>query len=168
MFDLLQVLTVLIVFLAATPAMAHALELPGKMRLNKDAYFAIQRIYYPGFTFAGIAEPAGVISTLSLLFLMPVRNVDFWLTFVALAGLIGMQAVYWVVTHPVNRFWVEGQQLSRAGRGFFSFAAAPRAGSEGDTYPVEWTKLRDRWEYSHVVRAGLSTMSLIALVMAIP
>jgi hypothetical protein len=33
---------------AAVPALAHALELPGKMRLTKDAYFAMQHIYYPG------------------------------------------------------------------------------------------------------------------------
>jgi hypothetical protein len=50
---------------------------------------------------------------------------------------------------------------------FFSFASAGRADREGDTRDVEWTELRNRWEYSHVVRAALSTASLIALVIAI-
>jgi hypothetical protein len=42
---------------------------------------------------------------------------------VALLGLIGMQAVYWLFTHPVNTFWVEGQSLDRFSSGFFAFRA---------------------------------------------
>lgn len=167
MFEVLRVLAVLTVVLAAIPAVAHALELPGKMRLTKETYFEIQRIYYPGFTFAGIGEPAALLSTIILLFLVPVGSTDFWLTIVALCGLIGMQAVYWLVTHPVNRFWLHGQHLSRAGRGFFSFALARRSTAEGATRSVEWTDLRDRWEYSHVVRAALSAISLTSLVVAL-
>jgi hypothetical protein len=30
-----------------------------------------------------------------------------------------------------------------------------------------WKKLRDRWEYSHVLRAVLSIVALIALIVAI-
>jgi len=37
MFDVLQVLTVILVVLAMAPTLAHALVLPGKMRLTKDA-----------------------------------------------------------------------------------------------------------------------------------
>jgi hypothetical protein len=36
MFDILQVLTVLLVAVAMALALAHALELPGKMRLTFD------------------------------------------------------------------------------------------------------------------------------------
>jgi hypothetical protein len=43
--------------------LAHALELPGKMRLTKEIYFAMQPIYYPGFTIGGFAEPASLILT---------------------------------------------------------------------------------------------------------
>ena len=168
MFDVLQVLTVILVVLAMAPALAHALELPGKMRLIKDAYFAMQPIYYPGFTIAGgIGEAGGMISTLILLVLTPLGSADFWLTLVALLGLIGMQAVYWLFTHPVNKFWLQGEKLSGFSSGFFSFASARGPGRQSETRPVDWTDLRDRWEYSHVVRAGLSAVSLIALVIAI-
>jgi hypothetical protein len=71
MIDLLQVVSVMLVALTAASAMAHAMELPGKMRLDKDVYFAVQRIYYPGFTIAGIAEPASVVVTTVLLFVTP-------------------------------------------------------------------------------------------------
>src|SRR5438270_856714 len=120
MFDVVQVLTVILVALAMVPALAHALELPGKMRLTKDAYVATQSIYYPGFTIAGISEPLGIISTILLLGLIPAGSSDFWLTLIALFGLIGMQAVYWLLTHPVNKFWVQGEHLSSVGSGFFS------------------------------------------------
>lgn len=89
MFNVLQILTVILVALAMAPALAHALELPGKMRLTKEAYFAVQTIYYPGFTIAGgIGEAVGMISTIILLILTPMESADFWLTLVALLGLV--------------------------------------------------------------------------------
>ena len=59
---MLQVLEVVTVFLAAVAmslALAHALELPGKLRLDKDTYVAVQSIYYPGFTYGGLGEGTG-------------------------------------------------------------------------------------------------------------
>jgi hypothetical protein len=104
MFSVLQVLTVVLVAVAMALALAHALELPGKMRLDKETYYAMQSIYYPGFTIGGgIGEAGGTISTIVLLFLTPSGSADFWLTLVTLLGLIGMQAVYWLFTHPVNK-----------------------------------------------------------------
>jgi hypothetical protein len=166
MFDILQVLTVLLVAVAMALTLAHALELPGKMRLTKDIYYAMHPIYYPGFTNGGFAEPAGMIFTIILLFFIPLGTADFWLTFAALLGLIGMQATYWLFTHPVNKFWLEGQKLSGLGSGFFSFGAN-RSRPQNTGHPVDWTDLRDRWEYSHVARAGLAFASLTTLVIAI-
>ena len=167
MFDVLQVLSLILVVLAMVPALAHALELPGKLRLTKEAYFAVQPIYYPGFTIAGIAEPVAIVSTLTLLVLTPLGSADFWLTLVTQLGLISMHAVYWLFTHPVNNFWLRGENLSGLGSGFFSFGSASRRGRQSETRPVDWTDFRDRWEYSHVARAGLAALSFIALVIAI-
>jgi hypothetical protein len=36
-----------------------------------------------------------------------------------------------------------------------------------ETRSADWTKLRDRWEYSHVARAGLALASLTVLVIAV-
>jgi hypothetical protein len=118
MLSVAQVVAVILVSIAMGPALAHALELSGKMRLTREAYLAVQTIYYPGFTIAGIAEPLSLIAAIFLLFLTPARSADFWLTLLALVGLIGMQAVYWFVTHPVNRRWIQGEQLSGLGAGF--------------------------------------------------
>jgi hypothetical protein len=32
---------------------------------------------------------------------------------------------------------------------------------------MDWTALRDRWEYAQVARAGLAALSFLALVIAI-
>lgn len=162
MVGVLQILTLLAVAVTMALALAHALELPGKMRLSKEAYYAVQPIYYPGFTFAGFAEPFGLLLTILLLFVTPLGTVNFWLTLAALAGLIAVQAVYWLFTHPVNKFWLQDEKLSRAGSSFFSFAA-----NAEQSRPVSWAELRNRWEYSHVARAVLAFASFSALAIAI-
>lgn len=162
MLAVLQVLTVLVVTVPVALVLAHALELPGKMRLSKDDYLVVQRIYYPGFTIGGAAEPLAILLIAILLFLTP-YGPAFWLTLIALLSLVAMHAAYWLVTHPVNRFWVEGVDLDRLGGGFFSFGSRRPSGSGGD----DWTLLRDRWEMSHVVRAALGGSGIILLASAI-
>jgi hypothetical protein len=164
MVDVLQVFSVIIVVLALVPALAHALELPGKLRLAQDAYFAVQPIYYPGFTVAGIAEPVAIVCTALLLFVTPRASADFWLALAALAALVGMHAVYWIFTHPVNNFWLRDEKLGRVGSGFFA-AAQPAA--SGDPGQAHWKKLRNRWEYSHIARAVLAFAGFIALLLAL-
>jgi hypothetical protein len=90
MLTVLQMTTVFLVTIAMALALAHALELPGKLRLDKNSYYAVQSIYYPGFTIGGIGEAAGTIAAIILLLLTPRPSVDFWLTVVAVIGLIGM------------------------------------------------------------------------------
>jgi hypothetical protein len=123
MFDVLQVLSAIFAAVATTTALAHALELPGKLRLTRDEYLTVQPIYYPGFTIAsGFGEVPAPIATAILLFLTPPGSAAFWLRLAALLGLVGMQAVYWTVTHPVNRYWLRDtlQRESQTQRGFAS------------------------------------------------
>ncbi|PSB15243.1 DUF1772 domain-containing protein [filamentous cyanobacterium CCP1] len=164
MYNVLQILTTILVAVAMAMALAHALELPGKMRLTKETYFAMQPIYYPGFTIGGgIGEFGGLIATLILLFFTPWGSATFWLTLVAFLGLAAMQAVYWLLIHPVNQFWLEGENLSGFSASFFSF----RANQPDATHPPNWTHLRNQWEYSHAIRAGFALVSLMAIVVAI-
>jgi hypothetical protein len=161
MFDLLQVVAVMVVALSAALSVAHALEFPGKKRLDEQTYRAVQRIYYPGFTIGGIAEIAAIPLTALLLFLTPTANAAFWVVLIAFIGMIAMHTVYWLVTHPVNKYWMEGRPVSASGARFFATA------SKREGPPPAWTDLRDRWEYTHVARAGLSGLSLLALVISL-
>jgi hypothetical protein len=162
MLDVLQVIALMLVALAMVPAMAHALEFPGKMRLSKDAYLTVQRIYYPGFTIAGFAESCSMIAALAVAIATPRDSAAFVLSVAALILLVAMHLVYWMITAPVNRIWLKGQQLSKAGSTFFR----TNAGS-GNAEEADWSSLRDRWEYSHIVRAAFVTVALALLASAI-
>ena len=166
MFHALQILTILLIAIALGPALAHAFEFPGKMRLDRDTYIAVQAIYYPGFTIAGISEPAGVLAAFVLLFFTP-RSMALTLTILAICGLIAMQVVYWTITHPANKFWLRNAKLGGAGSGFFALDPARRTVHETDGDAPDWRKVRNRWEYSHIARAGLVFLSFLSLVLAI-
>lgn len=164
MFQVLQIIAILLVAGAMSLALAHALEYPGKLRLEKDAYLATQQIYYPGFTIGGLAEGLGVVATLLLVIVTPRGSGVYWLTLGAFLAMLCMHAAYWLLTHPVNNFWLKDVELKSAGRGFFAFDPLGRA--RGGAVP-DWTELRDRWELSHIVRAGLSFLALALLVTAV-
>jgi hypothetical protein len=164
-FQALQIASIVLVAGAMTPALAHALEYPGKLRLQKDAYVATQQIYYPGFTYGGgVAEILAILATFLLTIVTSYGTASFWLTLAAFVAMLSMHAVYWLVTHPVNNFWVEGLDLKGFGRGFFALAPTGR-GYDGAA--PAWTELRDRWEASHIVRAGLSGLALVLLATAV-
>jgi hypothetical protein len=159
MLHTIQIVAILLTALAMAPAIAHAFEFPGKRRLGRDGYVAVQAIYYPGFTLLGIAEPAGLISIIILLFLTPRRGPSFLLAALALLCMLGMQAIYWLFTHPTNKYWLASAEttLGETGNRFFALGSAPNA--------TDWMKLRNRWEYSHIARAVLAFASFVLVTI---
>ncbi len=71
MFDALQVLTILFAAIGMALALAHALEFPGKRRLDREAYLKVQAIYPPGFTIGGVFEPVAMIAAFALFLFTP-------------------------------------------------------------------------------------------------
>jgi len=53
--------------------------------------------------------------------------------------------------------------LQGAGGAFFTFGAV-KAANSGE---LDWKYLRDRWEYSHVARAGLAIAAFVLLATAV-
>ncbi|HKP27431.1 MAG TPA: hypothetical protein VJV39_26420 [Dongiaceae bacterium] len=159
MLPILQVITLVLVAVGVSLTLAHALELPGKMRLGKENYVAVQSIYYPGFTIGALfGEFGAIIVTLLLLIATPADTPAHLLTFIALIALLLMHALYWTLTHAVNRFWVADQKLGKAGTAFFT--------PSGERIGEDWTRLRHRWEYSHVARACCAMVAFVALATA--
>src|SRR5262249_19779732 len=112
------------------------------------------------------ARSGGNSCDIAVLFLTPYGSTQFLLTLAALAGLIAMQEVFWLITQPVNRSWRQGQKFGRMGSEFFSTGVKKSRGSS-ETQPLEWMYLRDRWELSRVARAVPAMSSLIAIVAAV-
>lgn len=162
----LEIVTVFFASIAMSMALAHALEYPGKLRLDERTYLAVQTIYYPGFTIGGIGEPLALIAI--LIFVLAIRNdrVAFGWALSALIAIAVMHGIFWIVTQPTNRYWLRHQQLGATGTQFFGMERAPAQGDPKVESP-NWIRLRDRWEYSHIARAVLSAYAMIALVVAI-
>lgn len=155
MMQTLKILAVIVTSIPMGLSLAHALELPGKYRLDRDSYLAMPSVYYPGFTVGGAAEPLSILIVLAVV-LMQSQTLALWLAVLALISLIAMHAIFWIVTQPVNRFWLTGSNLSGLGASFF--AGAPAA-------ERDWMVLRDRWEYSHLARAVCAVIAFVALVI---
>lgn len=152
----------MLVAIGVSLSLAHALEFPGKLRLSRETYLAVQSIYYPGFTIGGVfGEFGAMLATLALLIATPFNTLAFWLTLTALLLLLVMHGVYWLVTHAVNKIWLKDQNLNGAGKAFFE-----AGGASGQSHDVRWEAMRDRWEYSHVARAVLALSSLTVLATA--
>jgi hypothetical protein len=163
MLQVVQVASLMLVAAMWTFSLAHAAELPGKMRLDRDQYLVVQRIYYPGFTIGGLTEPLSILALAVLLALAPADGRRIWIA-AALAAVVAAHVVYWLVTHPVNKRWVDLQgsanlAMGKAGTAFFGTGKHDAAG--------DWKALRGRWERSHVVRAALMTCAMLALGVAL-
>jgi hypothetical protein len=159
MLKAFHIFALLLVAIAMALSLAHTLEFPGKLRLGKDAYLAVQQIYYPGFTIGGfVGEFGGMLALAALLFLLPAGQ-PFWWAVISFLFLVASHAVYWLLTHPVNGFWLKDFELSGLGSTFFSLFVTPQS--------ADWQQLRDVWEYSHVARACLAMLSFLAAAISL-
>ncbi len=160
MFVALQVVALILVSITMALSLAHALEFPGKMRLTREQYLAVQPIYYPGFTFAGAGEPLAVPAIAALLALTPAGSTKFGLTMAALIAAALTHLLYWLLTAPVNKVWLKDIRLSKSSERFF--------GMDAGTGPdQDWTALRDHWERSHLYRAACAMIAFVLLTIAI-
>lgn len=151
--------TILLVSVGMALTLAHVLEFPGKRRLGRDTYLAVQTTYYPGFTIAaGFGEFGAILATLVLLAITPPGGPAFLPTLVAAVVLPTMHATYWVWTHPVNKIWLRDRELEAPSERFFATSC--------DLADRHWTVLRDRWEWSHAARAAFAIIAFIALLAA--
>ena len=158
MLQVMLVLTNLCAALVLVGTLAHALEYPGKLRLDKATYRKVQAIYYPGFTRLGLAEPLAVVLTAATALVAGVGSPVFWTLGAATLLLLAVHGAYWLLTHPVNRHWLAGTDQSAADAAFFGRADATGA--------PDWTRLRDRWERSHLIRAALALPAVLLTALA--
>lgn len=156
-----QILAILLAALSMTTALGHALEMPGKLRLTQEHYLAIQPIYYPGFTIGGgLGEIGTIVASAALALMLPAGSAASGFAWAACASALTVHALYWLIVHPVNRFWLKDSQIDAAARGFFAVGA-------GDHTGADWTTLRDRWERGHAIRALFATLALLLLAASL-
>ena len=128
--------------LALGAGLAHAYELPNKMRLSRDEYFIAQKAYR-GWALLGFVVLVQLASTGTVALLY--RGVDgiAGASLFALLTIIAGQLIFWIVTFPVNRMTEQWNRM-----------------------PVNWEQLRRRWEYSHLSSALFQLAGFAALAWA--
>lgn len=128
-------------------ALAHLMEMPAKMRYERDLYVRLHRTLYNMFgKFAGPTEAFAVVSTgLLALWTRKHQPESAGLTAAAALSLAAADGVFWAAVEPVNR----------------TMGSWPM-----DAIPADWSRWRDRWEYGHAVRACLATGALATLTLS--
>ncbi|HVO16432.1 MAG TPA: DUF1772 domain-containing protein [Alphaproteobacteria bacterium] len=135
--------SLLLVGLALGAGLAHLFALPNKMDLPGDVYLLAQQIY-SGWGLLDMLA-VGALGSLGLLtVLVRQRPRTFWLTLAAFLAMAIAQALFWILSVPVDR------------------------ATEGWTMlPPDWPILRDQWEYSHAAAAGLELVAFVALIASV-
>lgn len=140
-----QLLAVLLTALALVPAGAHLFELPNKIGLPRDAYFAAQGLYR-GWALFGFAWFGALAANAALAVALWRRRraaAARWAFAAASLVALGL-AVFFAWTRPAN---LATEDWTRA--------------------PTDWEALRSRWEYSHAANAGLLFLALCAAVLSV-
>lgn len=140
-------LTIMLVAVALSAALAHLMELPGKMTYDAGLYVMLHRTLYPTFGHtAGWAEGVALISVVALAWRVRKRRPAFALTAAAAACQVAAMAVFLAFVQPAN---------------------VTMAAWSLDAIPADWMQWRDRWEYGHAARAILESFGLAALVLSV-
>jgi hypothetical protein len=122
---LAQFLAIVLTALALVPAGAHLAELPNKIGLDQEAYFAVQTIYR-GWALFGIALFGALAANLALAIMLRRQRAPFWLASAAFLLVAATLAVFFIWTYPANQ-----------------------ATSNWTVVRPDWQELRTTWEYAH-------------------
>lgn len=139
-YDVAFFIALLATALAMGAALAHALELPNKIRLDRDAYFTVQQIYRGWNLLAALllVELVSIAAVVVMGWRTPSVRIS---ALVALLCLIGAQALFWSFTYPANT-----------------------ATHNWTVQPDNWQELRRQWEYSHAGGAALQIVAMASLI----
>jgi hypothetical protein len=127
--------------LVLAPSAAHVLEMHQKMQLARQDYGIVQQIYR-GWAFLGVLQLAALVVT--FLKLLQEKGVVFKLTLAALLCYVAMLTNFFTFTFPVNQVTRNWAYL-----------------------PASWMQLRQQWEYSHAVSAGLVLIAFVLLLAGV-
>lgn len=139
----LKLTALILTALIAIPSGAHLFALPGKIALDRDAYFSVQGIYAGWSLFAvpivgAIAANAGLFSMLRQRGSARAR----WA--LLSAGLIAASlALFFAFVFPANQ-----------------------ETANWTVQPETWDALRLRWEYGHLASAALVFAAFVATAVA--
>ena len=140
---------IILTALSAGLSFAHLLELPPRV-FYFDARLWVatttRGLYALFGTVGAVTEIGSILTAVVLTFLVRARGAAFRLTLVG-AILLALAFVSWVAfVAPVN---------------------AELATWTVDSFPADWTRYRDQWEYTHATNAVIKLFALGSLVLSV-
>ena len=138
----IRFITLLLATFTLVPGMAHLLEMPHKMQLTVESYATVQYIYQ-GWAWLGIIQVGAILFTGILLLYERRAGGSFRLILVSFICLLSTLVIFFIFTYPANV-----------------------ATNNWAVLPLNWTQLRQQWEYSHAVNAVLEMIAYILLLLA--
>lgn len=134
-----------VLFAAITLAalLAHLLEMRVKMGLSKADYQVVQGIY-SGWQWPGFFELGAILLTIAWTVIDQKSTPAFALLLAAVGCFVLGILVFFGFTFPANQ-----------------------ATANWTTLPSNWDELRQRWEFSHALRAVLSLVGFSCLMLAL-
>lgn len=143
-----RLLTVLLIALSMSVAMAHFMELPAKLRLEGATWLMmLQTIYPPAFGTVGAGfEIGAVLSSIALAVFVRRRGSALAWTILGALCMAAAHAAFWIWVAPVNAVMVP---------------------ATADNLPANWMALRDQWEHTHAIRAILQFLALAFMLASI-
>lgn len=138
-----RMIALILMAIVLIPGGAHLFELPGKIGMERDAYFTVQMIY------AGWA-----------LFAIPIFGAI--LANVALFGVLRRER------NPAAPFALLSAGLILVSLAIFFAWVFPgnRATANWTTVPDNWDSLRQSWEYGHATNAVITFMAFVSTAIA--
>ena len=140
--DPILLVAILATALSLGPALAHLMEMPAKLTLDREAYFVVQDIYRGWNRIAAVLaiQLGAYLAALWRWRRQPALRRPL---VVALLALAAAQAVFWIWTFPANA-----------------------ATDDWTRIPQDWQQLRAQWEWSHAAGALLQFTALAAVTVA--
>ena len=138
----LQFLAIILIAAYMVPQAAHLIEYPGKMAMDRDAYFTVQRIY-AGWSMSGFVLFGAMIATLALAFFSRSQGLPAILGAAAFILMVAVLVVFYLRVAPMN---VATEQWT--------------------VMPDAWEPLRAQWENGHAVNAVITFAALVCATLS--
>jgi hypothetical protein len=140
----LKLLALALTALILVPSGAHLFELPGKIGLDRDAYFTVQRIY-AGWAWFAVPIFAAILANGALFFAERRRDPTAARAALLSGGLIALSlVVFFIWVLPGNQATANWTEMAD-----------------------DWEVLRRSWEYGHAANAFIVFVAFIATARAV-
>jgi hypothetical protein len=138
----LQFLSIIFIAVYMVPQAAHLIEYPGKMAMDRDTYFAVQRIY-DGWSYSGFVLFGALIATLALAFFSRSQAIPALLGGAAFVLMLAVLVWFFMRVAPMNTVT-----------------------EQWTTLPDAWEPIRAQWENGHAVNAVITLIALICATLS--